>query len=88
MNEFDKAQEWNNRIAEKKPDVDLAYYNRSRIYMAAGDTLSAIQNLEKVIEINPKNKNAAIRLMKYYEAKNDKEKAAMYRQKAVEASKK
>ncbi|MBI9033325.1 MAG: tetratricopeptide repeat protein [Bacteroidales bacterium] len=50
-----KAFELNNLIIKLNPEIDLPYYNMGKFNLIDGDTLAAITQFEKAVQINPSN---------------------------------
>ncbi len=60
---------------ELKPDYEEALFERGKLYLETEQIDKAIEDLEKVLQLNPSNKEAYVLLAQGYFAKGDKQKA-------------
>jgi predicted Zn-dependent protease len=55
LGEDEAALEVLRRVLQEKPAFEMTYVTLCRIYMQAGQPTDAIQALERLLQINPKN---------------------------------
>lgn len=60
IKEYDAAQECYSRLLKAHPRFDNGYIGRARLYLAQGDTVSALTDLNKAIELNKNAINAYV----------------------------
>jgi tetratricopeptide (TPR) repeat protein len=88
MNELgnaDSAIALNKKIMQIDPTTDLPYVNFANYNLHRGDTVAAMQYMEKAVEVYPLNYEACVRLSKYFNSKHDYLKADKYLQLAEKA---
>jgi tetratricopeptide (TPR) repeat protein len=83
----DSALAINKRIMRINPNTDMPYVNLGNYSLIKGDTISAVQYMEKSVELVPQNYETCMRLSHYFNNKHDLQKADKYMQMAQKAKK-
>ena len=60
LKNYDTAQECYSQLLKAHPRFDSGYIGRARLYLAQGDTISALTDLDKAIELNKNAINAYV----------------------------
>ncbi|MGM9847955.1 MAG: tetratricopeptide repeat protein [Muribaculaceae bacterium] len=60
LKNYDTAQECYSQLLKAHPRFDSGYIGRARLYLAQGDTISALADLDKAIELNKNAINAYV----------------------------
>lgn len=60
LKDYDNAQATYDALLRYYPRYDNGYVGRARLYMAKGDTIAALADVEKALQINKNNTNAYV----------------------------
>jgi predicted negative regulator of RcsB-dependent stress response len=77
--DYDICNKLNQKIISLSPDSEIGYISQGNLLIAMGDTLKALESMEKAFEKNRSNKNTAIALYNFYNRTGNKEKTEYYK---------
>ena len=77
--DYDISYQLNQKIIRLSPNSDIGYLSQGNLFIAKGDTLQAINAIEKAFEKNRSNRNTVVALYNIYNKKGNKEKSEYFK---------